>query len=551
MADARSSDIDNNFLAGGSSFFITVSRIAIPVIVFTVLNRLLLAPCVLSNEAYSQPWLLPQIGLYYCSSPSYLAGIGIIFVGCLINRHTLWLSWSQQGIPAQFRWFVCLVALLHAWLFSSYEYNFFVAESHFADRLLVLLLGAAVVWKPFFVIPLLLFSWPIHGQFQGPLGGYAWTVVYLPARLLLLFLCTILAQPFLRRVAREPKEDFALTEFPLLACTLIAGHYFTPGLAKAWMGWFHNNDTHLLLVNTHAGGWLHFLETTFVDQLARNMKAMGFVLNGFTFIAEIGALLACWSGRSMRVLVAIWLLMHVAICACSSILFWPWIIIDVLLVACFFGDFDPLALALSRVENEQRKQHRLILRFASVGLIATAFAWTGAVTLAWFDSPVTYNHRFTALMSDGGELPLATSVFAPFDYPITLNNFGQVVDEPTLGVTWGAVNSRKNLAAYRAVSTTEDVLATESEIGVNRFDADSRKQIERFLKRFLEHGRYSENQPSWWFTTPSIIQNWRSRSLPDNKALVGIRVERQLSAFLDGQTKIVKVVPVIEVRLPD
>ena len=135
------------------------------------------------------------------------------------------------------RAFIGVAAFALAWKYSAYPYNFFFDQAHGADRLLVWVMFALLLWRPVFVIGFLVVVLPIVWQFNQPLERFMWTVPLLLSRILIAFFVTWLSLA----ATRSRKAD----DFVFLALCLVAAGYWWPGLGKLAIDALYARNRHV------------------------------------------------------------------------------------------------------------------------------------------------------------------------------------------------------------------------------------------------------------------------------------------------------------------
>ncbi len=263
------------------SHLASLVTLAAHTILFAILNRSLLRPQQLTVDEYEEPIVSVAVLRAMLTPSIHSLVLACIVLLLLFRSRCLLVRWSQFPNGQAVRVVVGVSAFLLAWTFSTYDFNHFFGRSHLLDRVLLVFLFLAIVWRPVFVFPFLVLLWPLVGQFNVPIGGYSWAIAFLPARVLLLFF-VVFTMGLVTR-----KWDTASFSF-LLIC-LVAAHFFPSGLRKLEIGWLLHDQIHYLLPNTYAGGWLGFLDRSTIETMTNGLSIANWPVKLFTLAIECGA----------------------------------------------------------------------------------------------------------------------------------------------------------------------------------------------------------------------------------------------------------------------
>lgn len=495
---------------------------------FAGLNRILLCPCVLVEESYRKPVVVVAAIANWDISPRLLVIVALAAL-LLARWRSVWVRWVEVDPGGRIRAISFACAGVLGWMYSTYAWNHYLGVGHWVDRLLLGSLAIAIFWRPVFVFPFLFTLWPLLGQFQIPLGGFSWAVAYLPARILLL-----LATLFLWGIVRR---QWYCAEFWFLLLCLVAGHYFTPGLGKLKNGWLVYDHIYYLLPNTYANGWLGFLSETRISQITRLLSVANVPMKLFAAVAEMGAIAFVWRHGISKLFLVAWVLFHVGVLALSGICFWPWIIIDLTLLVLIWKRH---LLA----EHQQDRVHQI----ASLLLIGSAYWWSGAVNLSWIDSPATYTYRVVGISEEGQEYEVPPHALTPFEYQFMLGDLHYVADHPGLNITWGATD-RTTFSRLRDVTSGAELVEVERKFGKRQ---GNEERVQRLREFFLAYSRspVEDAKALGFLRAPSILWAFPSGQIYDGRvALDRIRIDRILTAFLDGEYQEVRAEQVLSIDI--
>jgi len=385
------------------------------------------------ERSFSQPSIALAVLGY---SKVLLASFLVAFL-CLVANHAnvrrniLYRRLSWQAIKdngeIDVRYFVLVVALVIAWAFSSYEYNFLYDQAHLFDRLLLIALGLLILANPYFIVPFTVFALVMVSQFKDSgLGNYAWIDKGPVFDLLILSSVFVLLRLFVR---------VRPTSFLFLALCLQASFYFIPGWAKVRLGpqpwnWVLGNHLHNIFVASYVNGWLGFLNQSTIMQMARIMAPLDIPFQIYTIVFELGGLFVFARKRLVPALLAGWILLHLGIFFSSGIFFWKWIAVD----AAF------LALLWHNWRNEELNS-LFQSRYFAVSLIIIALSpmYFSPSWLAWFDTRLNTVYDLEVIDAGGNTYRVDRGFAAPYDVIFSQNRFYYLSRDYLLTITYGAV----------------------------------------------------------------------------------------------------------------
>jgi hypothetical protein len=500
-----------------------------------VMEVLLLRITRLPDTAYARPVLVD--GLLGRIAGAGAAGllVGAAFVGAVgvaILKRSPGPGWTDFEHGPRVRLLVTLQAAILAWVYALQDYNFLFDQGWPVDRLLVVAAVALVAFRPAFILPFLVLLLPLVWQLTWPIGGFSWAVPILPVRVLIL--CA--AMWILRMVTSRVRT----VDWIFVVCCTIAANYWASGVEKLRLGWLVTDRIGYLVPSTYANGWLGFLRVETADAITRAMLALNTPAKAATLLVECGAILILWRRAGARTVLFAVTGLHIAVFLLTGIGFWQWAVLNLLVVALFLsGD--------ARVPELFTRS-----RFAlSLVLIAGATLWFRPVRLAWMDARATYTYRLEATTAGGRTVPLTPAFFTPYDYPFTLSGFRYLVDAPRLPLTWGATTPSVALRLNDA-RTADAVLALETEVGHNDFDAARAAAFEDFVRRFVTSWERRDGRRGWYapFSAPATLWTF-PRADPDLEGDVIERatVHEVLSFFDDERYVEIRRIPVLVVQM--
>ena len=510
---------------------------------FTVLERLVVTLGRLPPAAYERAFFAPAIAarvahLLRARAPGVVL-VGAVALGAAAaaaalarpagRRRALGLlaGWDAVDEGPALRWLVGAATGIATCALAGYPYNAYFDRAHAADRLLLVALWGALLWRPAFALPFALVASAVAQQFQVPLASYSWTEMELLVRipiLLAAFWCV-------RAMLHERTAD----AFVFLLCCLLAVTWWASGSGKLRVGWITHPHVDLLLLGAYANGWLGDLPADTVVRLADVVAAWRLPLMLLTLAVECGALLLLWRRWSLVAFPAITIAFHLGAFALTGILFWKWILLDVALLAFLLQGrrvarlriFSPAHFALA------------------VAVVLGHPAWVAARNLTWFDTPLTYAMRLEGVDAAGGVHVLPAGFFRPYAETFVLETFPYLSPHTQLTGPMGVTQSRDVAAALVAAREPSDVFALERTLATSRYDAERGASFDRFVARWLRTlnrrtargARARPGTPRHLWTFP-LDADWDG-----TPAIVAVRVV-ELTSFYDGRTlRVIRVRP--------
>ena len=454
----------------------------------------MLAAARLPEASYHQPVVLLDLGRRLFLPDGNLLGSVVrvvpswLFLALLLRyRREGMAAWRRDAAQPYLLIFIGAVTIILAWAFSTYDYNLYFDHAHLADRLVLLGLGAAVLWRPVFVWAFVPLAVAMMWQFSYPIGHFSVAQPFVLVRMLLIFGGAWALRAMTKRSWSA--------ECVFLCVTVLASAYLRCGWGKlaldadasGWFNWLNHGHIYFLLFATHANGWLGHLDSETIASIALRVSKLDPLMVAGTILLECGAVFALLQRRILMGFLAGWIAFHLCVFGLSGIFFWKWILVEAALLSMFFA-------------RGSRRAFPIFTRgfvWLSIPLIIGGMWWYRPTNLAWFDSPLSYTYRFIGTGESGAQYPLPPVVFAPYDYQFTLGNFHYLADASGLDVTWGAIWNRNVVDRLLTPVSLPEVEALEATHGRNRYDPRGAERLDAFLDTFLSnyYRRQSKTTP--------------------------------------------------------
>ena len=508
-------------------------RISILLGLYVMLDRVLMSITRLSVSSYREEFI--YLGFLKQLFTTYHA-ILIVPVIMLFLRFSkrLMAPWTIFDRGNWLRFLVVLAAGLLTWVYTTYDYNLYLNQSHIIDRMLLLVLFLLVFWRPVFVFPFLTVLLSIIWQFDL-FSGFYWAAPFPIIRIILVF-----AAFFLFNVLTKSAH---ITDFVLLAVSMFMSHYWVPATGKLNGWWLFHDQVHFLLPATFANGWLSFLGIEVISTLTQKLALFDWPIRALTIITECGIIFFFWRRKLSLVLMGGCILLHTGIFAVSGIFFWKWMIIDVAFIILFLRSDAFASLPVFQ------KPHLI----ASIILIAGSTFWFRPGGLSWLDSPLNYTYRFEAITTDGKLYTLPPGFFAPYDFQFTLNSFRYITKEPVLPVIWGATGDRAMLSWLQKPRTPEQIFDYEKAKGKIYYNENKTARFDDFIYQTILHWNQRLTKDLGLPTIPAPRLLWTFPTSPGfdpELPIERVNVYQVTSYFSQGRYAEIRRKPVYKVSVP-
>ncbi len=459
---------------------------------YLILDRVTHAAARLSGEDVTEPLLLA--GAITSNRSTWLITTTGGVAALLCGRARLACRWEAMEHGKVLRLMALGPLVLLAWSSSLYHYNFLAGRWHVADRMLVAGLTAASLYRPLWLIPLVIELRVIAAQFTLPFG----TAVGQNIDALLITGLVGLAALYTLHLTMGTRRSSPVI---LLFSTALASHFFVPGAAKVTLGWIAVDHIWNLPLSAYTAGWMASTSGSWARSTAGLAKAFNQPLLLATLVVEIGAALAVVHTRLLRVWIPLAMILHVLIFAVTGFWFIAWIVLEA-----------SLLIVLWRPELRPWTAGHVTPAF---GLLAATIVVLGGERLyhpprlSWLDGPVSYGYALEGTGTSGAAYHVPLSVGAPFQQELSFVRL-QLASTGDASAAYGAVGTRE---AYRHLHTIEsfDVLA-RYERTLPHPAAGPGSASERFMVTLLAH--INRHGPDPWFVRPPPTHFWTSRPDP-------------------------------------
>lgn len=487
-------------------------RVSLMVIGYFVATRLYDVLFVLPFSYYQKPSLV--LGLL--QQPTTL--ILIPFIGLVFYfRERAFAPWSALDKGHSIRWIMMMAVVTLVWPYATYNYNFLLDQSHLSDRLLLIILGVLVWYRPIFIYPFIFLTYLIIGQ-TTLLPGFSWAIPKLPIHLL-----TIFGVYFLFHIVFKYQY---IKEFVFVLLCLMMSHYWNSGWSKVTMTWIFGDHLNYLLPATYANGWLGHIPSADIARWAEQIEFLNPVLRIMVVVAEVGCVFALFHRRLSLAFLVGFSCFHIGVFFYSGICFWVWVLLEIVIIYLLF----------SKKHFAEAFPYRWPYLVLSVFLILSSRYWVDPARLSWHNNPMTYTYIFEAHTSDGATTHLPPHFFAPYEFNFTTGGFKYLNPNPVLQITWGASNAQ-TVNWFKTEPSKDDIFAYEKENGKIRYNEKQSLIFEAFLKRFVNNWNQQQQErnnyyrlaaPRYFWTFPSAVY------LPEESIIDSVTVFETSTLYRNG-----------------
>ncbi len=441
---------------------------------------------------YSSPFMLGASVLHPVFGPAlFLAAV----VPFLAYRDLAWSSFRSSKLLRN--WITWLAAVL-AWAFSTYDYNLYVDEAHYIDRILLIVL-AGLVWRhPAFLSLFLSHCLLMMSQFLHPLGWLSVTDKSLLFSILLVFQTVVYLRaagalerklarassarpaPWRRWLARvaEPLRGLNTGFFFYLALCSIGVHYFAPAVTKIAISphgfeWMLDDEFAADTVFTFERGWLSWLPDETLGRIVSLIAAVDSWLLVGTMLLELAALFIVFRRSVTLSLLALFVCFHSTIMAVAGVFFWKWILLDIALI--------PVLLWLDKVSLKEIYGRRAVL--SSLLLITCGFIVFQPTRLGWFDTRYHTASRLEVVGESGQRYVLNKSFMDPYEMFFTFDKYHFLDHKRTLFVgSWNVDYEQSVRIRQAGIEGIEELVLAEGRVP---YDAEKSEDLFEFLRLFF------------------------------------------------------------------
>ena len=415
-------------------------------VLFTLVEHLARASAVVTAADLGRPSLLVAVAGHRWWAMAPLA-VGAAAAAVLRPRRLL-APWSELEQGRVLRWFAGVLVVLLAWQASCYPYNWLAGRLHGADRLVVLVLAAAALARPAFLVPFAVVVRIMAEQFVLPFDTPAGRNI---DDLLVLVVLAVAAGHLVYVVTGRNRTAPVL----LVAGSALAAHFFIPGKGKVAIGWLTHGNLGDLPLSSYTAGWRGAGDGGWARTLSNVLHAVRLPTMAAILAVELGSIAAAARPRLLRWWLPAAVGFHLAVFAITGFWFLSWIAVEV-------GLFVLLsAPSLRSWVAANATPARGLVAVAAVLGAPVLFHPPG---LAWLDAPVSYGYRITATGASGEQYSVDSGALAPVSLHVAFDRL-QLGDSALASGAYGAVSNGAQIDALDQIGDYEELRAYEDSLG--------------------------------------------------------------------------------------
>lgn len=294
----------------------------------------------------------------------------------------------------------------------------------------------------------------------------------------------------------------------LFVMTIAISHYFITALAKGmlgpkWHSWATENRMHHLAACAYSWGWARFLPWKTWLQAVKLLSRCERPLQASAFLLELLSPLAFWHPRAAIGFCLGFALFHLGVFAVAGLLFWDWILADLLLAAFVAGIASDPGMSAAAFGPGP-----VLAGLAFMAAFPLRHKLWKPMPLGWYDTPFTQRIHWRVRGRSGRLYGLYNDFMCPHERLYGKVNGCFLAPVPVVTYHLGEVWKPELRAALVAAGPDPARLdAVKDRFGIRPVCADRSARHLAYLKRFfheLNRGarKYALPRPLRWLKAP-------------------------------------------------
>ncbi|MBP7808983.1 MAG: hypothetical protein KA163_06805 [Bacteroidia bacterium] len=368
---------------------------------------------------------------------------------------------------------VFAASFILSWELCTYDYNYFLNSAFYFDRLLLIILPF-LIWRFPILTPLYVgFAMVYRSQFNYPVDGFELFDKRLLFDVLLMYVALAYVKIYFKK---------ANIHFVYLVLCIIASNYFISGVSKITMSprgyeWLLNNNLSDLFLNVHARGWLCDYTEETIRSISNFLNDNSVLLQSIILVLELSALILLKNIRLCIGLLVLLCLMHFGIFLAGSMLFWKWMVMDLV-----------LAIVLWRKKKYFEELFFKKKMFTtSVLIIFSSVIWLRPYTIGWFDTKVNQYFTYEAEDENGKIAEVSKNELNPYHQWFQYDRFLFLVNKKCLPVSGFGYTNQYRLKARLDTALIETIPWLQAKYGINHFDSLKYQKFNSFIKTYFNN----------------------------------------------------------------
>jgi hypothetical protein len=409
--------------------------------------------------------------------PLFLIAVILVYIPVIYKKK--YVNFNRDLFLKHDKVIVFVTAFILSWEICTYDYNYYLNSAFYFDRILLLTLPFLLFRFPILTPLYIAFAYVYRSQFNYPVDGFELFDKRLLFDILLMYVALAYVKIYFKK---------ANLHFVYLVLCIIASNYFISGVSKITMSprgyeWLLYNNLSDLFLNVHARGWLCNYDNETIKNIGHFLSSNSVLLQSIILILELAALLLL---KNIRVCIALLVLlcgMHFGIFLVGSMLFWKWMVIDIVLA---------IVLWTRRKYFEEHIFNKKIFS-TSILIIFSSVIWLRPYTIGWFDTKV--NQYFTYEVEDvnGKIAEVSKNELNPYHQWFQYDRFVFLLNKKCLPVSGFGYTNQYRFKARLDTALIETIPWLQAKYGINHYDSLKYLKFNNFIQTFFTNRNNLEN----------------------------------------------------------
>lgn len=430
---------------------------------FITKNCILIFKKSLKIEEINSSFLLLNIDTSY----RFFWFFSVIIIFYILSLIKFKLNWSI--VSKEIKLIVMLSTIVLTWSTVFSDYNYYEDNWFFFDRILLLVMCILVYFKPSVIFLYILYFFVFIEQFDY-FSFWGFSLTHTIVLIYILFLTWVYI--ILHKISNKKVNSNILF---LMFLGMIMSWYFLAGISKLNYNWLNLNITYNLFAIRLDYGWLSFLNFQTIEKLGALVLKYNYQIQIITLIIELVLPLIIIINKRILIFCLISVIIfHLSVFALTGILFWQWIVIELLLIYINYR----------KSFTTSKPKYLFYCYYLFVLLIAKDYL--GVIQLGWLDSTVVHKHKFILENKDGLKTNLNSTFFAPFHTSFSKDKFYFLDSTKIVSGTFGGIY-RKNLIPLNNQNNKDSIFNRINKVGNINFNNKKKQEFIKFLKTFIDN----------------------------------------------------------------
>ena len=408
------------------------------------------------------------------------------------------LKWKTFSVKGNYKWqerlLVYTAAFIVVWELSTYQYNYYLNNAFYTDRIVLVVLFLLLLRYRVFVPLFIAFVFVYRSQFNYPVDGFPLLDIWLVFDVLIAYMAYMYAQLVVPTLK---------VPFTYVALCIVGATYFYSGVKKIMISphgyeWLVNNNPAYLFLNMHLLGWMANASDTTISKLFNFLSAYKVPLQLLVLLIELAGLLLLRARKLSIVLLSLCICLHLGIFIMGSTIFWKWILVEVALIVVLLRDKNV---------NEYLFSKRAFI--SSLIIIVSSPLWLQPNMYGWHDTPMNQYFSFEVTDDKGNTYPIAKNDMNPYHQWFQFNTFHFLLREPCLRISPFGFTQQYKLAKAIQDAGPGDYKTLLSTYGKNVYDETKTNKFNEFIRTYFRNRnrRIGERFMPFMLHTPYHLYN--------------------------------------------